>query len=81
MTQHYEHLKEQILRLVSGAPNHRIRPYEAARTLSHAQGISRQMFHQAVWDLVKEGQLAYTYQEPCSFVERSEPHLPGHAVG
>jgi hypothetical protein len=80
MSKQYEHLKDQVLHLVSEAPDHRVRPFEAARTLSHVKGISRQMFNQAVCDLVEEGELVYTYRDPCSFVERREPNLPGHVV-
>jgi len=81
VTSTYQRLKEETLRMVSGAPDQRLRPHDAVRTLAHTLGVSTQTVRQAVRDLVDEGTLVYTYRDPTSFLERSERSLPDRPVG
>jgi predicted transcriptional regulator len=65
-------LKKEIMVCVSGATDHRLRPHDVEKTLSHKLGVSRQMVHQGIKDLVEQGTLAYTYRDPASYIETAE---------
>jgi DNA-binding GntR family transcriptional regulator len=66
------HIKQAIVEAVSAASDQRLGPYELERTLSHRLAVSKHTVHQAVRELVGEGRLAYTYRDPCSYVELAE---------
>ena len=65
-------LRKEIMVCVSGASDHRLRPHDIEKTLSHRLGVSIKMVHQAIKDLVAQGALAYTYRDPASYVETAE---------
>jgi DNA-binding GntR family transcriptional regulator len=67
-----QRLKEEILVSLSAASDHRLRPHDVERTLSHRFGISAHTIHQGVKDLVEEGKLVYTYRDPDSYIEVAE---------
>jgi DNA-binding GntR family transcriptional regulator len=72
MINEYQHVKEEIMVSVSGASEHRLRPYELERSISHRLAVRMQTVRQAVKDLVEEGKLAYTYRDPTSYIEPAE---------
>lgn len=61
--------REEIIQMVRAATNQRVRPRDLARSLSHKQQISLSEVRQALKDLIREGELVFTYRDPCSFVE------------
>ena len=65
-------IKRQIMTLVSEAENQRRRPHELHESLLHSSGVSRSAIQQALNDLVREGNLVFTYRDPCSYVEIPE---------
>ena len=68
----YERVKSEILVSLAVATDQRLRPHDVERTLSHRLGVSTQTIHQAVKDLVEEGELSYTYRDPCSYIETAK---------
>jgi len=64
-----ELLKNKLLDLVASSKNQRLRPSEAKRVLARELDISGLAVHEVVKDLVEEGDLVYSYRDPCSYVE------------
>jgi hypothetical protein len=67
-----QRVKSEILVSLSAASDHRLRPRDVERALSHRFGISAHAVHQGVRDLVEEGKLVYTYRDPCSYIEMAQ---------
>jgi len=61
--------KEQIMKMVSGAGNQRIRPFVLEKFLSKEMGVSIPAVKKALKDLIQEERLVFTYRDPCSYVE------------
>lgn len=72
-------IKDEIMVQVIGASNHRVRPHEVEKSLSKRLGVSAFTVREAVKDLVEEGELTFTYRDPCSYVE-IPPIEPHHAA-
>jgi len=66
-------VKRQLLMLVTEADNHRRRPHELHESLLRSTGASRSTIQRALTDLVRDGELVFTYRDPCSYVEIPEP--------
>lgn len=69
MANDFDRLKEEIVALISAAPNQRLRPHEVGKGLAHKLEISRHTVREAIRTLTVEGRLVFTYRDPCSFVE------------
>ncbi len=69
MMNEYAVLKEKIMDLVGTSKNQRVRPLDAAQTLTGELGVSASQVNKSVEDLVQEGELVYTYRDPSSYVE------------
>ena len=65
----FDVLKERIMELVATSENQRVRPIDAIQTLIRELGTSRHAVNEAVRGLVEDGELVYTYRDPCSYVE------------
>ena len=65
----FEGIKDEIMVQMIGATNHRLRPHEVEKSLSERLGISAFTAREAVKGLVKEGELVFTYRDPCSYLE------------
>ncbi len=65
----YKLLKMKIMELVADSKDQRVRPNDARQTLTHELGTSPFVVGEAVKELVEEGDLVYTYRDPCSYVE------------
>jgi hypothetical protein len=65
----FEALKQKILELVATSRDQRLRPIRAAQTISRERAASTFTVHEALRDLVDEGELVYTYRDPCSYLE------------
>ena len=65
-------LKKEIIVFVSEAPDHRLRPHDIEKILSHRLGVSIKMVHQGIKNLVSQGTLAYAYRDPASYVKTAE---------
>ena len=73
MPSDFQRLKDEVLALVSGAPNQRLRPHEVGKGLAHKLGVSMRTVQEAVKDLAKDGQLVFTYRDPTSYIEIPAP--------
>lgn len=80
MTNEYQGLKEEILRLVSEASGQRLRPHDLEKTFYHRPGFPVHTVRQAIRELVEEGELAYTYRDPTSYIELAARGAPLHPV-
>ena len=69
MNSEYQYVKTEILTSLSGVSDHRLRPHDLQRTLSHKLGVPMHTVRQAVHDLVADGKLVYTYRDPMSYIE------------
>jgi DNA-binding FadR family transcriptional regulator len=78
----FEHLKEEILAAISGAPDRRLKPHDLdlEKDLSHSLKVSRYTVQNAIRVLAEEGQLVYTYRDPSSYVELPAPNEPARSV-
>jgi 1,2-phenylacetyl-CoA epoxidase catalytic subunit len=65
-------VKRQILTLVTEAEKHRRRPHELHESLLRSTGASRSVIQEALNDLVRDGELVFSYRDPCSYVEIPE---------
>jgi hypothetical protein len=65
----HEETKERIMEAVSGAPNKRIRPIDLEKELEQELGLAFSTTKDTVKELVGEGELVFTYRDPCSYVE------------
>jgi hypothetical protein len=68
MTVHGQ-LRENLMQLVSSSPHQRVRPTDAKQTLGQETGISRIAINAVLKKLVDDGDLVYSYRDPCSYVE------------
>jgi hypothetical protein len=69
MTNEVDRLKDEIVAVVSAAPNQRLRPHEMEKDLARILGVSIFAVQDAVRTLAEEGRLVFTYRDPCSYVE------------
>ena len=75
MTQR-EQIKDGVIVRVIGAPGFRLRPHEVEKSVSDELGVPLSAVKEAVRDLVEEGELAYVYRDPCSYLEI--PQIESH---
>lgn len=75
MKNDFDRLKDVIVRLVSGSNQKRLRPHEIDNFLSGKLGGSNYTVQSAINDLVREGELVFTYRDPWSYLE-----VPGAIV-
>jgi hypothetical protein len=71
-----EETKERIMEAVSGAPDQRLRPIDLERNLEKEHGLARAAIKDVLKELMGEGELVFTYRDPCNYVEipGSESH-------
>ena len=65
----HEEIIERIMEAVLGAPDQRIRPIDLGKKLEQEHGLAPSTIKDAVHELTADGELAYTYRDPCSYVE------------
>ena len=65
----HEETKERIREAVWGAPDQRIRPIDLERKLEKEHGLALVAIKDVLKELIGEGELVFTYRDPCSFVE------------
>ncbi len=65
----FEQIKEEVLLLVYSARYQRQRPHEVEKILSKKLGVSLFIVKEALEDLVEQGELVFTYRDPCSYIE------------
>ena len=65
----HEETKERIMVAVCEAADQRIRPIDLERKLVHEHGLAVSAIKDVLKELVDEGDLVFTYRDPCSFVE------------
>ncbi len=68
MTEH-EQMKEKLLDLVASSPNQRLRPIDAEQIVAQEFDLSTSAINEVVKGLVEDGELVYTYRDPCSYLE------------
>jgi DNA-binding GntR family transcriptional regulator len=73
MANEFERLKDEILAMISAAPNQRLRPHEVEKDLAHKLRVSMYTVQEAIRALAEEGQLVFTYRDPTSYVEIPAP--------
>jgi DNA-binding GntR family transcriptional regulator len=76
MANEFERLKDEIMALLSAAPDLRLRPHEVERGLAHRLGVSMYMVQEAIRVLAEEGRLVFTYRDPTSYIEIPAPGEP-----
>ena len=64
-----EETREKVKEAVWAAPDQRIRPIDLGRKLDQEHGLGASTIKDAVDELVGDGELVYTYRDPCSYVE------------
>ena len=64
-----EGTKERIMKAVSEAPGERIRPIDLERTLEREHGLARTAVKDVLKEMMGEGDLVFTYRDPCNYVE------------
>ena len=69
MVKSIEETKEQIMRMVSGSKNQRIRPRDLEKSLSRETGVPISAVKAALKELMQKNRLVFTYRDPCSYVE------------
>lgn len=65
----FEQLKESLMEMVSSSRHQRLRPTDAKQALAREMGLSTFSVNEALKALVEEGELVYSYRDPCSYVE------------
>lgn len=65
----YDVMKERLVELVAQAKDQRVRPHELEKVVESEFDLSRYTVGQALKDLVQDGELVFTYRDPCSYVE------------
>jgi hypothetical protein len=65
----HEQARERIMGTVLGDPHQRIRPIDLEQKLEHEHGLARPAIKAILKELVDEGELVFTYRDPCSYVE------------
>jgi G:T-mismatch repair DNA endonuclease (very short patch repair protein) len=65
----YDDVKDRLLQLVVRAKDQRVRPHELEKMVESEFQLSRYTVSEALKDLVREGELVFTYRDPCSYVE------------
>jgi hypothetical protein len=65
----HEETKERIMEAVWGAQNQRIRPIDLEKKLEQEHGLAPSTIKGELKELVDEGELVFTYRDPCSYVE------------
>ncbi len=65
----YDVLKERIMELVANSKEQRLRPIHATQTITRERDASAFEVNAALKDLIEEGELVYSYRDPCSYVE------------
>ena len=64
-----EEIKEEIAKDVWESPEQRIRPIELEKKLEKEYGLARAVFKDVLKELIGEGELVFTYRDPCNYVE------------
>jgi len=64
-----EEIRERIMKAVVGAPDQRLRPIDLGKQLHQEHGMAPSTVKDVVNELVDDGELVYTYRDPCSYVE------------
>jgi len=59
----------EIMVMVSGARDQRLRPHEIQKALAAKYAVTLSTVKSALESLVEREKLVYTYRDPCSFVE------------
>lgn len=65
----YDDLKGRIMELVAASKEQRLRPIHAIQTITRERDVSAFQANAALRDLVEDGELVYTYRDPCSYAE------------
>lgn|GEM_PF-1695357 len=79
MTNGFEQLKDMVLAEVLRVPAGGVKPRDLEQKLAADHGFSAFTVREAVKNLVAEGELVYTYRDPCNYVELA-PVTPHHAA-
>ena len=74
----YDVLKERLVELVVQAKDQRVRPHELERIVESESQRSHYTVSEALKDLVEDGELVFTYRDPCSYVEFPCNGCDGH---
>jgi hypothetical protein len=74
-----EHVKDEVMIQVLGAPSHRIQPQQVELVLAEQMGVSRSKIKEAVRDLIEEGELTFAHRDPLDYLEIA-PVEPHHAA-
>jgi hypothetical protein len=64
-----DNMRKRTMELIVRAKDHRLRPREVERIITHEFETTRSLAHRVLKDLVEEGELVYAYRDPCSYVE------------
>jgi hypothetical protein len=73
MTNEFERLKDEILALLSAAPDQRLRPHEVEKGLAHKLGVFIYTVQDAIRVPAEERRLVFTYRDPTSYIEIPAP--------
>ncbi len=68
MTEH-ELMRERLMELIASSSNQRLRPNDAKQVVSQEFAVSASTINEVLKELVEDGDLVYTYRDPCSYVE------------
>ena len=68
MTDHAMH-RERLMDLVAAAQNHRMQPGKLGQRLAQEAGFSAQTARELIKKMIEDGDLVYSYRDPCSYVE------------
>jgi len=66
---HRDQLIGEIMVMVSGARDQRLRPHEIQKVLAVKYAVPLSSVKRALESLVEREKLVFTYRDPCSFVE------------
>ncbi len=65
----YTLLKNRLMERIASSRHQRLRPHEVEQQFAQELDLTTYVVHEAVKDLVEEGDLVYAYRDPCTFVE------------
>lgn len=64
-----DQLTGEIMVMISGAREQRLRPHEIQKALSTKFSVPQSMVQDVLKELVAKERLVFTYRDPCNFVE------------
>jgi bacterioferritin (cytochrome b1) len=67
--EHSEQMRKRILDLIGEAKEQRLRPIEVKKTLEEKFQYSMFSVQKALKEMVSNGDLVFTYRDPCNYVE------------